>query len=69
MVTLKRHSQYSLLDFREELIRNIMGFEEYAEPPPFRVHKPVRNFTSDHIPQFSDSKSTVKYAIAKTKKT
>ena len=46
-----------------------MGFEEYNEPSPFRVHKPVANFTSDHIPQFSDSKSTVKYAIAKTKKT
>ena len=68
-MTLKRHSQYSLLDFREELIQNIMGFEEYNEPSPFRVHKPVANFTSDHIPQFSDSKSTVKYAIAKTKKT
>ena len=54
LVTLKRHSRYSILDFREELIRNIMGFEEYAEPPTFRVHKPVGNFTSEHIPQFSD---------------
>ena len=56
LAILKRHSEYSLLDFREELIRNIMGFEEYAEPPTFRVHKPVGNFTSEHIPQFSDSK-------------
>ena len=54
LATLKRHSQYSLLDFNEELIRNIMSFEEYAEPPTFRIHKPVGNFTS--IPQFSDSK-------------
>ena len=50
LVTLKRHSRYSLLDFREEIIRNIMSFEEYAEPSTFTVHKPVGSFTSEHIP-------------------
>ena len=33
-----------------------MGFEKYAEPPTFRVHKPAGKFTSEHISQFSDSK-------------
>ena len=67
-VTLKQHSRYSLLDFREELIRNIMGFEEYAEPPTFRVHKPVGNFTSVHLPQFSASKRHCKVCYRKDKK-
>ena len=64
---MKRHSQYSLVDFREELIQNIMGFEEYAEPA-FRVHKPVGHFTSEHIPQFSDSKRNCKVCFCKGKK-
>ena len=68
LVTLKRDIRYSFLDFREELIRNIMGFEEYAEPPTFRVHKPVGNFTSKHIPQFSDSKRNSKVCYCKDKK-
>ena len=52
----------------EELIRNIMGFEEYAEPPTFRVHKLVGNFTSEHILQFSDSKRYCKVYYRKDKK-
>ena len=68
LVTLKRHSRNSLLDFREKLIRNIMGLKEYAEPPTFRVHKPLRNFTSEHIPRFSDSKKNRKVCCRKEKK-
>ena len=67
-MTLKQHSQYSLLDFREELIWNIIGFEKYAEPPTFRVHKPVGNFTSEHIPWFSDSKRNCKSMLSKRQK-
>ena len=66
-MTLKRHSQYSLLD-REELIRKIMGFEEYAQPPTFRVHKPAGNFTSEQISQFFDSKRNCKVCYHKDKK-
>ena len=68
LVTLKRHSRNSLLDFREKPIRNIMGFKEYAEPPTFRVHKPLGNFTSEHIPRFSDSKENGKVRYRKKKK-
>ena len=68
LVTLKRHSRNSLLDFREKLIRNIMGLKEYAEPPTFRVHKPLRNFTSEHIPRFSDSKKNGEVCCRKEKK-
>ena len=67
-MTLKRHPRNSLLDFREKLIRNIMGLKEYAEPPTFRVHKPLRNFTSEHIPRFSDSKKNGKVCCRKEKK-
>ena len=56
------------MDFREELIRSIMDFKEYSEPPTFRVHKPVENFTSEHIPKFSDSKSNCKVCYCKGKK-
>ena len=33
---LKRDSNYSLLDFREELVRDIMEFEKYENPPVFK---------------------------------
>ena len=45
-----------------------MDFEEYPEPPTFRVHKPVENLTSEHIPQFSDSKRNCKVCHRKDKK-
>ena len=45
-----------------------MGLKEYAEPPTFRVHKPLRNFTSEHIPRFSDSKKNGKVRYRKKKK-
>ena len=45
-----------------------MGFKEYAEPPTFRVHKPLGNFTSEHIPRFSDSKENGKVRYRKKKK-
>ena len=45
-----------------------MGFEEYAEPPTLRVQKPVGSFTSEHIPQFSDSKRYCKVCYRKDKK-
>ena len=67
-MTPKRHSRYSLLDFREELIQNIMDFEEYYEPPALRVHKHVENFTSEHIAQFSDSNRNCKVCYRKDKK-
>ena len=68
LVTLKQHSRYFLLDFREELVQNITGFEEYAEPPTCRVHKTVGNFTAEHIPQFPDSKRNCKVCYRKDKK-
>ena len=68
-MTPKQHSRYSPLDYREELIQNIMGFEEYPEPATFTVHKPVGNFTTEYIfHNFLIQKGVVKYAIAKSKK-
>ena len=45
-----------------------MDFKEYSEPPTFRVHKPAENFTSEHIPKFSDSKRNYKVCYCKGKK-
>ena len=67
-MTQKQHSRYCPLDYREELTQNIMGFEEYPEPPTFKVHKPVGNFTSEYISQFSNSKRNCKVCYRKDKK-
>ena len=45
-----------------------MGFEEYDEPPTFIVHNRVGNFTSEHIPQFFDSKRNCKVCYHRDKK-
>ena len=67
-MTLKRHSRYSLLDFRGELVQNIMGFEEYDEPPTFRVYKPVEILLQSTFHNILIQKEIVKYNIAKRKK-
>ncbi|XP_062393486.1 piggyBac transposable element-derived protein 4-like [Sardina pilchardus] len=53
---LKRPQKYSVTEFREELVRQLAGLEEYGDPP---VYEPVQNpgeFVTDHIPCVSDTK-------------
>ena len=53
---LRRTSEYSLGDFREELIRGICGFLDYDNPPVSTAGRPPRpapqtsQFETEHIP-------------------
>ena len=51
------------VEFREELIRNLIDLDEYAEPPLYRPHPPLQNkleFQTNHKPVFSDTKRNFK---------
>ena len=53
---LKRISEYSQGDFREEIIRGICGFPDYYDPPASTSGRPSRpdtqasQFVTEHIP-------------------
>ena len=66
-MTPKQHSRYSPLDYREELIQNIMGFEEYPEPSLEFINL-LEILLQSTFHNFLIQKGIVKYAIAKTKK-
>jgi len=54
---LKRTADYSLAHFREEIVRNICGFEEYMDPPA--ATNPVGvpdEFETVHVPVISEQK-------------
>lgn len=55
--------------FREELVRQLAGLDEYGHPP---VYKPPKRelapFQSVHLPAFSDKKRNCKVHYATTKK-
>ena len=57
---LERTADYSLANYREELVRQICGFEEYEDPPkPSNARPPPpppREFETVHIPVFSDKR-------------
>ena len=65
---LKRHPRYSLLDFREELIRNTMNFEEYAQPPVYKVFHDPGIYESSHLPVFGEIKRNCRVCYRKEKK-
>jgi hypothetical protein len=55
---LQRPPGYTVRNFREEVIRQICGFSEYANPP-VAVRRPTLPiptsvFNSIHVPQFTD---------------
>ena len=58
---------YSLLNYREELIQNIMGFEEYPEPSLEFINL-LEILLQSTFHNFLIQKGIVKYAIAKAKK-
>lgn len=67
-INLKRPSKYSILEFREELVRSIVDMDEYADPPLYRPHKDTSTFTSEHTLEFSDKKRNCKVCYSKYKK-
>ena len=58
---LRRPSSYSLLDFREELVRQLCGLETFAPPPASSRVKPPGEFDlGDHVPSFTDVRRSCK---------
>ncbi|XP_066926570.1 piggyBac transposable element-derived protein 4-like [Clytia hemisphaerica] len=54
---VKRPKDYSLLHFREELVRNILGIPEFADPPIYKLLTPTeRKVPITHIPDFTSSR-------------
>ena len=66
---LKRYKGYSLLDFREELVRDLVGLNEYGKPPE---HKPPpkepSTFETIHIPIYGKEKKNCKVCYAQEKR-
>lgn len=56
VVELQRTADYSLAHFREEIVRQICGFEEYEDPPVYSSAKQAApgEFDTVHMPVFSD---------------
>lgn len=56
---LQRPGDYSLTHYREEIVRQLCGFLEYADPPVHPTAKPTPPppdhgpFVTEHIPAFS----------------
>lgn len=67
---LHRPSQYSVLEFREELIRQLAGLDDYGAPPVFQPPKKqveLSEFETVHLPRFSESKRNCKVCYAADK--
>ena len=61
----RRPSGYSLLHFREELVRNIMDLPEHANPPVYAVKIPRKNVVTlphltAHLPSFTKERRSCK---------
>ena len=68
---LKRPEKFAVAEFREELVRQIAGLEEYGQPPvfkpPAREPKDPGEFGTAHILKISDTKRNCKVCYATTK--
>ena len=69
-LSLQRPSCYSLLEFREELVREILQLEEFAKPPVATVgkQKDISIYNTDHMVMFSETKRNCKVCYAGLKK-
>ena len=54
-VALQRINTYSMVDFREALVRQICELDEHSVPPANETIRPVHNYDTIHIPEVSDS--------------
>ena len=61
---LKRYKGYSLLDFREELVRDLVGLNEYGKPPEHKLHQRSLPHLKQFIfPSTEKRRKTVKFAM------
>lgn len=66
--SLLRNKKYSVLEFREEVIRNLAGINEYASPPVFKPFVHQNTYHSDHVPHFGDKRNNCKVCYQTLKK-
>ena len=52
---LERSRGYSIVDFREALVRQICEFDEYGDPPANENIQPVQDYETVHMPEVSDA--------------
>lgn len=66
---LQRPASFALLDFREELVRNLLELEEYSNPPIFRngKQKDLSVYSTEHIPLFSETRKNCKVCYKQEK--
>ena len=61
-------AKYSLLKFKEDVVRQLAGLEEYGEPPCYQyAPKDKPDFQADNMPLFSDSRHTSRVCYDKEK--
>lgn len=66
---LKRPSKFSLAEYREELVRQLAGLEEYGQPPAFRPPTMEPDaFETAHIMKVSHKPRSCKVCYTTTKK-
>ena len=68
---LHRVKSYSVLEFREELIRNLVSLEEFGDPPKAVTggsKKDLSVYDTMHIPKFSTTKRNCKVCYSNEKK-
>ena len=53
-VALQRINTYSIVNFREALVRQICGFHEYSAPPLNETVPFVSNYDTIHMPEYGD---------------
>lgn len=70
---LKRPGEFSIFEYREELVCQLSGLEEYAQPPlseasePPSVQPQPGAFATVHVPEISDGRKSCKVCYATTK--
>ena len=66
---LKRPKKFAIAEYREELVRDLAGLNEYGQPPVFKP--PTRepgDFVTVHIPKVTDTKRNCKVCYKATQK-
>lgn len=57
---MKKKSRYCLLDFREELVRDLVGLEAFANPPVYKTFVPYSQYNAEHVVLFGDKRRNCK---------
>ena len=67
-VIMKRRKRFSLLDFREELVRDLIEIEEFGNPPVHSVTPVYGKYHSAHLPKFGSNRRNCRVCYTLEKK-